>query len=390
MAAMNDMSRKTSQEAPQDAPLVVHLIYRFDFGGLETLVAECINRMPADQYRHAIVCLTGYTEFARKISRPDVQLIALNKPPGLAPGMHLKLWKLLRRLRPAVLHSYNLAAIEYAFTATLAGVPVRVHAEHGRDAADPHGLNRKHNLLRRWLVPFIDRYIPVSADLQRWLAQVVGVPQAKTLMIANGVDTDRFRPRSGSRDSEEFVIGTVGRIQDVKNHKGLIEAFALLRTLLPQRRLRLAIIGDGPLLGQVREQVQQAGLQDAVWLAGSRTDIPELMRGFDVFALPSIAEGTPVTILEAMSSGLPVVASKVGGIPEVVEEGVTGLLVPPSDAQALAEALAVYARDPALAAGHGAAGRQRVERSNSIAAMVSGYAHLYDTLRAHKNHISKA
>src|SRR6476661_5862864 len=141
--------RTDGVQAMNAAPLVVHLIYRFDFGGLETLVAECINRMPADSYRHAIVCLTGYTDFARKISRPDVQLIALNKPPGLAPGIHWKLWKLLRRLRPAVLHSYNLAAIEYAFTAALAGVPVRVHAEHGRDAADPQGLNRKHNMLRR-------------------------------------------------------------------------------------------------------------------------------------------------------------------------------------------------------------------------------------------------
>jgi sugar transferase (PEP-CTERM/EpsH1 system associated) len=373
-----------------DAPLVVHLIYRFDFGGLETLVAECINRMPAEQYRHAIVCLTGYTDFAQKISRPDVQLISLNKPPGLALGIHLKLWKLLRRLRPAVLHSYNLAAIEYAFTAALAGVPVRVHAEHGRDAADPQGLNAKHNLLRRWLAPFIDRYIPVSADLQRWLAQVVGVPPAKTLMIANGVDTERFRPGQDRADADEFVIGTVGRIQDVKNHKGLVEAFALLRALLPQKRLRLVIVGDGPLFEPLKRQVQEAGLADAVWLPGSRTDIAELMRGFDLFVLPSIAEGTPVTILEAMASGLPVVASKVGGIPEVVDEGATGLLVPPADARALAEAIAVYARDPALAARHGAAGRQRVERSNSIAAMVSGYARLYDTLRANKNHISKA
>lgn len=373
-----------------DTPLVVHLIYRFDFGGLETLVAECINRMPADSYRHAIVCLTGYTDFARKISRPDVQLIALNKPPGLAPGIHWKLWKLLRRLRPAVLHSYNLAAIEYAFTAALAGVPVRVHAEHGRDASDPQGLNRKHNLLRRWLVPCIDRYIPVSADLQRWLAQVVGVPPAKTLLIANGVDTERFRPRAEGREGEDFVIGTVGRIQDVKNHKGLVEAFALLRAMLPQRRLRLAIVGDGPLFDALQRQVRDAGLEDAVWLPGSRTDIPELMRSFDVFALPSIAEGTPVTILEAMATGLPVVASRVGGIPEVVDDGATGLLVPPSDAQALADALAAYATDPALAARHGAAGRQRVERSNSIAAMVSGYARLYDSLRAAKNPLKKA
>src|SRR5512133_2093911 len=313
--------------AVKPAPLVVHLIYRFDFAGLETLVAECINRMPAQQYRHAVVCLTGYTEFARKISRDDVEIIALDKPPGLAPGTHFKLWKLLRRLKPAVLHSYNLAAVEYACTAALAGVPVRVHAEHGRDAGDPHGLNRKHNLLRRGVTPFIDRYIPVSDDLQNWLRQVVGVPDAKTLMIANGVDTERFVPRARtSRD--EFVIGTVGRVQDVKNHSGLVDAFIRLREMLPaeRHRLRLAIVGDGPLFGMIREKVHAAGLDDVVWLPGSRTDIAELMSGFDVCALPSIAEGTPVTILEAMACGLPVVASKVGGIPEVVEQQGTGLL----------------------------------------------------------------
>lgn len=378
--------------AAKAAPLVVHLIYRFDFGGLETLVAECINRMPAGQYRHAIVCLTGYTEFARKISRDDVQIIALDKPPGAAPGTHLKLWRLLRRLRPAVLHSYNLAAVEYACTAALAGVPVRVHAEHGRDAADPHGLNRKHNLLRRFVTPFIDRYIPVSDDLQRWLRQVVGIPDGKTLLIANGVDTERFAPRPRAAARSEFVIGTVGRIQDVKNHSGLIDAFIRLRALLPAHaeRLRLAIVGDGPLLPRIAEKVQASGLQDVVWLPGSRTDIPELMAGFDLFALPSIAEGTPVTILEAMACGLPVVASRVGGIPEVVQEDVTGLMVPPSDPEALARALAVYVQDPQLAARHGAAGRERVEKSNSIAAMVAGYAGLYDTLRAMKTRTSKA
>ena len=372
-------------------PLVVHLIYRFDFGGLETLVAECINRMPAQQYRHAVVCLTGYTEFARKISRPDVEIIALGKPPGLALATHFRLWKLLRRLKPAVLHSYNLAAVEYACTAALAGVPVRVHAEHGRDAGDPHGLNRKHNLLRRGVTPFIDRYIPVSEDLQRWLQQVVGVPDAKTLMIANGVDTEHFRPSQHASQRSEFVIGTVGRIQDVKNQSGLIDAFILLREMLPGQRdrLRLSIVGDGPLLGVITEKVRAAGLQHVVWLPGARNDIAELMADFDVFALPSIAEGTPVTILEAMACGLPVVASRVGGIPEVVEQQATGLLVPPSDPAALADALAVYVQDPQLAARHGAAGRVRVERSNSIAAMVTGYAGLYDTLRASKTNTGK-
>jgi len=124
-------------------PLVVHLVYALGVGGLETLLVDCINRMPA--WRHAVVCLTRYTDFAGRIQRPDVTLHALGKPPGLGLGTHLDFWRLMRKLRPTVLHTYNLAALEYAFTASMAGVPVRIHAEHGRDAGDPHGLNPKHN-----------------------------------------------------------------------------------------------------------------------------------------------------------------------------------------------------------------------------------------------------
>ena len=160
-------------------PLVAHLIYRLDFGGLETLLVDCINRMPA-HYRHAVVCLTDYSAFVQNIQRPDVQLFSLHKPPGHGIKTHLKLWKLLRRLRPDILHTYNLAAMEYAFTAALAGVPVRIHAEHGRDAGDPEGKNAKHNFLRRRLAPFIDRYVPVSDDLHRWLEQVVRIRTGET------------------------------------------------------------------------------------------------------------------------------------------------------------------------------------------------------------------
>ena len=364
--------------------LVVHLIYRLDFGGLETLLVDCVNRMPAAKYRHAIVCLTGYTEFADKITRPDVELYALDKAPGLGLGTHAALWKLLRRLRPAILHTYNLSTIEYSLTAALAGVPIRVHAEHGRDAGDPQGLNRKHNLLRRLMAPFVDRYIPVSGDLQRWLGEVVGIPAAKNLLINNGVDTIHFHP--GAPDAGQFVIGTVGRVQDVKNQAGLVDAFIALRAQLPgqRERMRLVIIGDGPLREQLEAKVRDNGLADVVNLAGARTDIACQMRGFSVFALSSIAEGTPVTLLEAMACGLPVVSTAVGGIPELVQDGVTGALVPARDAQALAAALACYAVDPGLAARHGAAGRARIETHYSVNAMVQAYVALYDGLRKTK------
>lgn len=397
----------------QDAPLVVHLLYRLDFGGLETVLAECVNRMPAGTYRHAIVCLSDYTAFSEKITRPGVQIIALHKAPGLGLGTHVKLFKLLRTLRPAILHTYNVSAVEYALTATLAGVPVRIHAEHGRDLSDINGTNRKHALLRRLMVPFVDCFVPVSHDLRRWLTEVIGVPDTKNRLINNGVDTARFSPATrfdrsaadagaqtaagadgstttvagvqAQNDTDArpvFSIGTVGRVQDIKNHKGLVETFLRLRELLPDQRGRmtLTIVGDGPLMQALQTQVAASGAADAIRLTGARSDVAELMRGFSVFTLPSFNEGTPITLLEAMSCGLPVVASRVGGIPEVVREQVSGMLLAPTDHDGMARALAAYASDPALARRHGAAARQTVEQTYSIDAMLAAYMALYDTL----------
>jgi sugar transferase (PEP-CTERM/EpsH1 system associated) len=385
----------------QSPPLVAHLIYRLDIGGLETLLVDAINRMPAHKYRHAVICLTDYTEFAQRITRPGVELYALHKPPGLGLGSHKRLFKLLRQLRPTVLHTYNLGTIEYHATALLAGVPVRVHAEHGRDAGDPQGVNRKHNLLRRLLVPVIDRYVPVSRDLEGWLHGTVGIPQAKVELIDNGVDTERFRPATEAASEAwsapvngqaPFVIGTVGRLQDVKDQATLIEAFARLRGMLPEQRarLRLVLVGDGPLRGKLEQTIADAGLQDCAWLAGPRSDVAPPMRSFSLFALSSIAEGTPVTMLEAMASGLPVVSTAVGGIPDLVQDGVSGTLVAPGHAQQLAEALAAYVLDDERTRLHGAAGRARIEQKYSVSAMLAHYVDLYDGLRKTKTPFQEA
>jgi len=373
-----------------DTPLIVHLTYALDFGGLENLLVERINRIPADKYRHAVICLTRYTAFSKKISRPDVALYALNKPPGHAPGTHLSLWKLLRRIRPTILHTYNLAAVEYGITGLLAGVPVRINGSHGREASDPEGRNRKHNLLRKLLVPLYDMCYSNSRELYVWNKTVIGVPDAKNRLLENGIDIERFsvsgrtgRPE-GMPDFPEdaLVIGSVGRVQEVKNHALLIDAFARLRENLPamQSRLRLVIIGDGPLLGALREKASALGLAQACWFPGARTDVSDILGSFSVFALPSIAEGTPGSVLEAMAAGLPVVATRVGGVPDVVADGETGLLVSSRDADAMADALARYCTAPALADRHGVAGRRRVEQKFAMASMVSAYTAMYDDL----------
>jgi sugar transferase (PEP-CTERM/EpsH1 system associated) len=379
-------------------PLIVHLTYSLDFGGLETLLVERINRMPAHAYRHAVVALTFYTDFARKIAKPDVDVYALDKQPGLSLGTHAALFKLLRRLRPTILHTYNLAAVEYAPTAMLAGVPVRINGLHGRDAADPEGRNPKHKLLRQLMLPFYDHCYANSGDMLAWNREVIGVPEHKSGLLANGIDTERFRPLAAGEQRPDFgfgpgcrVIGTVGRVQDVKDHATLVDAFALLRTRLPAEAaaLRLAIVGDGALLPALREKVRTLGLEGLVWLPGARYDVPEILRGFDVYAISSIAEGTPGSVLEAMASGLPAVGTRVGGVPEVIAEGLTGQLVPPRDPSAMADALAPYLHTPELAAAHGAAGRARVLSHYSMPAMVAGYQALYDSLLERKTPFRK-
>lgn len=381
-------------------PLIVHLVYRLDCGGMENLMVERINRTPPGCYRHAVVCLTGYTAFACRITFPGVALYALDKPPGLALTTHVALWRLLRQLRPTVMHSYNLSAIEYAPIALLAGVPVRINGAHGRDAKDPQGRNRKHNLLRRLMIPFYDYCYANSAEMLAWNRKVIGVPIHKSRLLPNGIDIERYRPANDDDNDDPLirhfgndclVIGSVGRIEAVKDHRTLVTAFGALRARRPDlaARLRLAIIGDGPLLLALREQVAVAGLSQSVWLPGRRDDVAEILRGLTVFALPSIAEGTPGAALEAMASGVPVVSSNVGGAPEVVADGVTGALVRASDHMALSIALERYAADPALVDEHGRAARARVVQHYGMQAMVESYQALYDELCKRKLKLTK-
>jgi sugar transferase (PEP-CTERM/EpsH1 system associated) len=372
-------------------PLIAHVIYRLDVGGLENGLVNIINRIPEDRYRHVIISLTELSDFKQRINRKDVDCIALHKRPGNDPGMILKLWRLFRELRPAIVHSRNLAALEAQLPAWLAGVDCRIHGEHGLDVHDLDGTRRKYRWIRRLYRPLVHRYVPLSRQLGDYLSRQVGVADEKIRLICNGVDIERFRPGQqkqrdsilphGFADPDSIVIGSVGRLEPVKDQLTLVRAFIELCLRRPQdARLRLLLIGGGSLRQELESLVAQGDIGKRVWLAGSVENVPQLLHAMDVFVLPSLAEGISNTILEAMACGLPVVATRVGGNEELVVEGETGFLVPRADPGAMAETLLHYLDDDSLRDRHGAAARRRVEKNFSIHGMVNRYLEVYDEL----------
>lgn len=367
-----------------ERPLVVHLVHRFDTGGLENGVANLINHLPA--FRHAVVAVTEVTAFKARVSVPGTQFIALHKPPGQGMWIYRRVYKLLRELRPAVVHTRNLGTMEFQVPAWAARVPLRVHSEHGWEVNDLGGVNRAHRLLRRVYGPCVHRFVALSRAIEDYLTGPVGISRERVLRICNGVDTVRFAPAGRESPAvwpflkgEHLVIGAVGRMQAVKDPLNLVEAFLRLRARCPAAwpRLRLAMLGGGALLETARSRLAQAGAADQVWLPGDRSDVCALLPQFDIFALPSLAEGISNTALEAMACGCALVLTEVGGNPELVESGVHGLLVPPQNPDVLADALARLVEDATLRERLGAAALSRVRAEFSLDGMVAAYGRLY-------------
>lgn len=364
-------------------PLVVHVVNSLAVGGLENGVINLVNSTGGDLH-HAIVCLIEEGAMRSRL-RPEIPVFVLGKRPGQDPGAFVRLVALLRRLRPAIVHSRNWAAFDAVPAARLAGVRRVVHGEHGRDIHDPEGRNAKRNWIRRRCAPMVSHFVAVSRDLERWLRESVRVPADRVSTIPNGVDLSRFvqAGRLQAREGlglvpEAPVICTVGRLDPVKDQVGLVRAFAGLLPAHPEATLVIA--GEGPCRDGLARVSVDLGVANRVRLLGECRDVPGVLNAADVFALPSIAEGMSNTVLEAMASGLPVVATRVGGNPELVEDDVTGRLVPIRDPAALREALAAYLDDPHLRAMHGKASRQRVVECFSLERMCRDYTDLYRRL----------
>ena len=365
-------------------PHIVHIVHRFDTGGMENGMVNLFNTLSPERYRHTVVALTDFSEFRQRITAQPVEFHALHRAPGHGLGWAVRLWRLLRQLKPDLVHTRNLAALEAQFVAAAAGIRATVHGEHGRDVFDLYGQNWKYNLLRRAARPLVSNYIAVSRDLETWLRVAIRVQPRKLHQIYNGVDSAKFRPRAGPRPEyahpESIVFGSVGRMVEVKDYPTLTRAFIQLVHQQPERAAlaRLVIVGDGPARTTCLDLLQAAGLAHLAWLPGERHDIAEIMQALDVFVLPSKNEGISNTILEALASGLPVIATAVGGNVELVEAGVNGVLVQPGDVAGMAQALLGYLDAPARIAEHGANARREAEQRFSIPAMAAAYATVYD------------
>jgi sugar transferase (PEP-CTERM/EpsH1 system associated) len=384
------MSQATRPEA---VPLVAHVIHSLGVGGLENGLVNIVNHMPPARYRHAIVCMTHSGEFEHRIARKDVAVVAMRR--GAVPlwRTYLNLAALFRRMRPSIVHTRNLSGLDALLPAWWSGVRVRIHGEHGRDADDIGGSNSKYRRLRRAFRPLVTHYTAVSKDLERYLVEQLGVAPVRVSQLYNGVDIQAFRPAEGratiASDAADdsgraLLFGTVGRLQPVKDQTTLIRAFAEAVRMAPDvmGRARLVIGGEGPSRPELEAEIRQGGLTGRVDMLGRIDDAATLLRSLDVFVLPSRDEGISNTILEAMATGLPVLATRVGGNSELVHEGQTGQLVEAGNPSAMAEWLVRYAGEDGLRRAQGSAGRIRAERCFSLQAMVQAYASLYDALLA--------
>lgn len=368
--------------------LIAHIVFRFDYGGLENGVVNIINGLPEGRFRHAVVSLTEAGAFRERIKRSDVTFFELHKRPGQDVGMLARLYRLLRQLKPAIVHTRNVGTLESAIIARIAGVPACIHGEHGWDTYDPDGNRFSYRVLRLVANPLITRFMVVSRELEQWLTGRIGIPPRKVQRICNGVDTEKFRPGVPGdrklvppefRAPELVLVGCVTRFSDIKDPLGLVRAFAAAWSRPEGQRLRLVMVGDGALLPAARQLATDCGCAGAVWLPGSREDVAPLMREMSLYALPSLREGISNTILEAMATGLPVVASATGGNLELVVDNVTGRLVPTANHAAMADALLAYAKDPEMLSAHGTAARTIAVKDLSLHRMLSEYESLYQS-----------
>jgi len=370
--------------ASPDRPGVLHVVLGLSTGGTERLVVEISKRLEA-AFRFSVCCLDQPGELAEELTARGIPVDALQRTPGFRPSLARSIADAAARHQATVLHCHHYSPFVYGRLAALLDRRLRVvFTEHGRlSDAKP---STKRRLVNTLLGRLPSAIYAVSEDLRRHMI-AEGLPGSRIGVVHNGIDP-RFMPTAADRASERqllgidddtFLVGTAARLDPVKDLETLIDGFA--RFGAHRGRSALCVIGDGPERSRLEEAARHAGVFERMRFTGHRSDVRRLLPALDVYVNSSTTEGISLTILEAMAAGLPVVATHVGGNPEVVIDHETGLLVRPRSGVALAAALNELAAAPQRAVVMGAAGRFRVKRHFTLDRMTDQYARVYRRAR---------
>jgi L-malate glycosyltransferase len=360
---------------------VCQLLHSLNVGGAEMLAARLARRLRGT-FRFVFACLDEVGPLGEELRAEGFPVHLLGRRPGLDWGCPLRLARLLRAERVDVVHAHQYTPFFYGLAARLPG-PRRpiLFTEHGRH--QPDYPRPKRMLANRLLLTRRDRVVGVGAAVRQALIANEGLPARRVGVLYNGVDVDAFAAaadRAAARRElgagpDDFVLLQVARLDYLKDHATAVRTLARVAAQVPQARL--VLVGDGPERPGIEALVRNLNLGDHVRLLGTRQDVGRLLPGGDVFLLTSVSEGIPVTVLEAMAAGLPVVATDVGGVAEVVKDGQTGLLAPPAEAEALARHVLRLAADPGGRGRMGLAGRERAFALFSEEQMLAAYDRLY-------------
>lgn len=375
-----------------DPRRVALVVTRLRAGGKEQCVVDLANGLAERGWTPVVISLEGAGPLTSAIRHPQVRFVSMEKRKGTDWRVPFLLANALRRERVAIAHSHNWGTqLEVALAGRLAGVPALVHTQHGLDFGVGETRGEGRGFIRRWLKRASARaysaVVAVSEEVRADIRREWGVHESRLFLIHNGVHVPPSLPDAVARDEgrrrlgigpSEVAIGTVGIFRPVKNFELLIEAFSTISTTHPEAILLL--VGDGPLREELKAAALRSGAGDRIRFLGLRRDVPQILPCLDIYALPSISEGLSISILEAMASALPVVATRVGGNGEAVEDGQTGTLVPSGSPEALAAGLRDLITDADRRHRMGEAGRRRVLSQFTVAHMLSEYERIYGTV----------
>lgn len=359
---------------------VMQLLSSFEMGGAEMVALNLSRHLNEELFDTSVCSLSEHGPMTNLFRSEGIDTFSVQPPRRafFSTGRFVKrLAGLIHENRIHILHCHNAFALTYGTLAgRLAGTPVIVSTRHAislkRKVGQPWGLERA-------LTPLVSHYIGVSQEVLRRGIRTKRMHRDRASVIPNGVDTESFgRDNLASRKKGPLILGCVARLSEEKRHKDLLRAFGQLWT--KGRDVRLYLVGDGPLRENLQGLARELGIQQGVEFMGMRNDIPNLLSRFDIFSLSSSFEGLPLTIIEAMAGHLPVIATRVGSIHELVEDGVNGFLVPPGDPGELASAIEKLVCDAELRQRMGAAGRRKAVRQFSIQTAARKHEELYRAL----------